>query len=180
MQTSMNTKTPIQARTSMKALQPFVHLACVAMLGFSATASALDLHQASELAQGNAAYSFGNVAVTDQHGNRQDSTIRQSGMNNDSLVMQDGVGNRALSVQSGSGHGARILQSGGYLEGSIVQYGQGHEANLLQQGYGKEANIIQGGVRGRVDVMQLNASRGTPVEVTQFSRGKAAIQVIQH
>ena len=155
-------------------------LACLAALGVSVSVSALDVHQTSELATQDSAYSTGSVAITEQSGFGHVSRIQQSGSNNESQIIQDGRVNRALVMQSGAGHDARLLQSGGYLEGSIVQYGQGHEANLVQKGYGKEAHIIQSGVRGRVDVMQVNASRGTPVEVTQFSRGKAAIQVIQH
>ncbi len=169
---------PVSAHFPGRAL--FVNALCLAMLGVVMPTLAADIHQVSELPQEVAPGSSASRAVIEQYGVGNDGAVVQSGSLHDSYTFQAGTRNSALTTQAGQGHDARILQSGGYLQGTILQYGYGHEATLVQQGYGKEANIIQGGIRGQVDVMQLNGSRGTPVEVRQFSRGQAAIQVIQH
>jgi minor curlin subunit len=165
-----------QAGQLMKIMKTVIWIARAAALIVPAIATAQDLHQVSELHLGGGM----NHAETHQYGHGNEGSTYQQGHHSESLIIQRGTANRALSLQVGGGHDARVLQSGGYLDASIVQFGYGHEASIQQRGVGKEASVIQGGVYGNVDVMQLGNSRRTPVEIVQFSRGQAAIQVIQH
>jgi hypothetical protein len=144
-------------------------------------AMAKDLTEHSELLpQAHTSADFGQLSTISQYGYGNDALIVQLGQYNTASINQHGLSNLAMVSQRGSQHEARILQGGGYLEASIIQNGKGHEAGITQQGYGKEAAITQHGIYGQASIQQLGNSHASPVAITQFSRGRASVQVIQH
>lgn len=144
-------------------------------------AMATDLTEHSELLpQGHTTTDLEQLSTISQYGYGNDALIVQLGEINTASINQLGFFNRAMASQRGSQNEARILQEGRYLKASIVQNGSGHEAGIIQQGYGKEAAITQHGIYGQASIQQLGNSHASPVAITQFSRGRANVQVIQH
>lgn len=153
---------------------------CLCLL-VPAIATATDLTEHSELlSQAHTPVNLGQQSTISQYGYGNDALIVQLGQYNTVSINQLGLSNLAMTSQRGGQHEARILQQGGYLEASITQNGSGHEAGITQRGHGKEAAITQHGIYGQASIQQLGNSHASPVAITQFSRGRANVQVIQH
>lgn len=149
-------------------------------VALSQVAAAVDLIESSELDLQPSQSLPQQSAKIHQEGYGNDATILQQGSYNGTDVAQHGIDNIALVSQLGQAHGARVIQSGAQLEASIRQHGYGHDASIVQSGYGKEAAITQHGGYGSAGIHQLGSGQSTPVSVTQFSRGRAAVHIYQY
>lgn len=139
-----------------------------------------DLMPSSELDVESSGVASRQVATIYQAGQGNEATILQQGSHNGSHIMQQGFANVASTRQAGHANEARVVQSGAHLEASILQNGLGHDAGIVQVGYGKEATIHQHGAYGTAEIHQLGTHRTSPITITQFSRGQAAVQVYRY
>jgi minor curlin subunit len=169
----------IADRRSVMKINGIVTLSLGAALMANA-AAAVDLIEGSEFDLEPAKVLSQQVATIHQEGYGNDAVILQKGGYNNAYVAQHGIDNNAVVSQIGRGHDARVVQSGAQLEASILQYGYAHDASIVQSGYGKEAAIVQHGSYGSAGIHQLGTSQGSPITVTQFARGRAAVQIYQY